>query len=228
MTSAKRPARRRLRRWTIAACLALLVVCLHAPMLRMLGGCLVADESQTAGDALLIVGGDRCFDAAARRYAHGEAESILLYESQLGRLVLLKIVPADQETARRELALRGVPLGAIALLQNRPAIPGDPAARLATWLAEHPEKRVVVLSDRFRSALLSWDYDRAIARPQRNRVAIWALADRRYDETNWWHSKVGIKAFFRAIFDQIYIRVRGVEPEKIIDFDPDAYERLVF
>jgi hypothetical protein len=82
----------------------------------------------------------------------------------------------------------------------------------------------VVLCDRFGSGLLSHIYKREIRTACRWRAAIRALPDRRYDEANWWRSKPGIKSFFGAVFDQVYVRIRGEEPGRHVDFDPEAYE----
>jgi len=59
------------------------------------------------------------------------------------------------------------------------------------------------------------------------RVEILALPDRRYDETNWWYSRRGVKGLFYGYLTLAYAWFQGedVPPRKL--WDPDDYERML-
>jgi hypothetical protein len=59
------------------------------------------------------------------------------------------------------------------------------------------------------------------------RVRILGLPSRQYDETNWWKSRIGLRALFCEYVSLLYAWCRGENvPERPV-WDPDAYERLL-
>lgn len=212
---------------TAVACMLLAVV-LHAPVLRLAAGLLIDDDPSDSSSAVLVAGGDRCFDVAGQLYAEQTVRSVLIWQSLPGRLELIGVRPLTEEITRDELIARNVAPESIALLQIVPDAGLNPIERLDRWLTEHPQDQVLILCDRFNSRLWRLRLNGGVSEANRWRVKLRALPDRRYDETNWWRSRVGIKAWFRAAFEQMYFRVRGAEPQQQVDYDPDLYERRVF
>ena len=210
------------------AAVVLLAVVLHVPLLRLAAGLLIAEDAPTTPRTMLIAGGDRCFDVASELYTGGEVQSVLLCQSLPERLELIGIRRSGAEIARDELIARNVSPESITLLQITPDAGLDPVERLDQWLAEHPEDQVVILCSRFSSRLWRLRLDHGLSEPNRVRTGLRALPDRRFDETNWWRSKDGIKAWFGSAFEQLYFRSGWAEPEQLIDYDPDLYEQTVF
>jgi hypothetical protein len=212
-----------------AAALLMLAIVLHVPLLRLGAGVLIADDPLAAPSVVLLAGGDRCLDVARELYgAHASVRSVLVWQSLPGRLELLGVRPLAEETVRDELIARGVAPESIELLELTPDARLEQIERLDGWLTEHPEHRVLILCDRFSSRLWRLRLDRGLSRANRGRVGLRALPDRRYDETNWWRSREGIKAWFGSVFEQLYFRIGRAEPEEMIDYDPDLYEQRVF
>ena len=54
-----------------------------------------------------------------------------------------------------------------------------------------------------------------------------ALADRRYNETNWWQSKDGMVNWWNGCLKLGYVWLAGEDVEPEPAWDPDAYERAL-
>lgn len=204
------------------------LVLLHTPILRGLAWCLIVDEPSSAANYVLVVDGDRCFDVAAQRFREGSVEQVLVQESIPGRLARLGVLPTFEELSRRELAKRGVAADRIALVPGQPESRWEAARVLNAWLQNHPEARVAVLSSQFSSKLKSHVFDRELDHRTRTRLSIVAIRDRRFDESNWWRSKTGIKSFAGDLFSQCYAQLRGEEPKRHVQWDPEEYEEALF
>ena len=215
--------RRRRNIWIGGLGSAILVVVLHAAILEGIASVLVADASAPSADVVLILGGDRSYDKAAELVS-GNVQSVLLPRSRPGRLERLGIYEPWEKIGRRELTAREVPNEKILIIPGEATNGWHRARLIDEWLRSHPGISVIVLTARFGSAAQSYVFDHEIGPTQRSRITFDALADRRYDETNWWRSKTGIKAFFRSSFSLIYTRVRGEEPDWVGKWDPDRYE----
>ena len=209
--------------WIGSLVVAILVAVLHAAILEGLASVLVADASEPSADAVLVLGGDRSYDKAAE-LVYGDVQYVLLPKSRLGRLERLGIYQPWEKIGRRELTARAVPDEKILIIPGEATNDWHRARLLDDWLRSHPAMSVIVLTDRFGSAAQRYVFDHEIAPTQRGRISFSALSDRRYDETNWWRSKTGIKAFFGSSFSLVYTRVRGEEPDWVGDWDPDRYE----
>jgi hypothetical protein len=193
------PARRG--RWrTVAVVLVLLVVgawCARGAVLRWLGARLVADQDPGRFDLLWIVDEDvdRRYDLAAE--LHRQTGCRIAVAKSVGtRMVQLGIEPSNERLAQRELRRRGLPDNALVTVGG-PTGPEWPEDRLlADWLRQHPQVRVLVVCERFRSAAHRAQLDELLGPKDAGRVAVRGIRDRRFDETNWWQSRVGAKAFF--------------------------------
>ena len=171
--------------------------------------------------------GDRCYDAVARRYRQNPSCRILLVEPRILRLVEVGVLPSFDALSRRELGKRGLPLGIISLL---PSDGGDywAAARtLRAWLADRPNATVLVFCGRFSSAHLRSLLNLALGSAQAARVRLQALPSRRYDETDWWTSRSGIKGFGIEVLRQLCGWCAGGDHPPWHPCSADDYERHV-
>jgi len=212
--------------WAVAALAALTVF--HSAILTGCARLLVADQPlPESATHVLLGGGDRQFDRAAELLASGRCGRVLIQAGPPDRLAFLGILPTWTELCRRELGQRGVRDEQLVVQTIEPQPSWDAVRALDRWLAEHPDARLIVLCDRFRSGELAYVYRQILSNEHQARLTVLALPDRRYDESNWWRSRTGIKAFFGTLLARGYTRVRGEESGPPYDPDPDAYERRV-
>ncbi|MEX0712258.1 MAG: hypothetical protein WD278_07905 [Pirellulales bacterium] len=61
--------------------------------------------------------------------------------------------------------------------------------------------------------------------PLYRRVVVRGLADRRYDETNWWKSRTGFKSLFNSTLNLIYARWIGEDQPPPVPWNPDEFEK---
>lgn len=198
----KGPSRSRWRRrLAIVAVLLVAGWAFHASLLRVIAGGLIVEDRRGPAAAVLILDGDRQFDAAAGLSRAGAA-TILVYRCPPDRLVRMGILPRGDETARRELVKRGVADEDLEILFGESSSRSRIAAALGAWLADHPDQTVHVLCERFTSRTWKIVLQRAVAPGLANNIQIVALRNRQFDETNWWRSKAGTMAFVNS-----YIRL---------------------
>ena len=194
-------------------------------ILRGLGAILVVDQRPARIDYVLVRGGDGCFDVAAAAYRQQPTRRILLVEPRPGRLVMLGVLPTAVQTARRALEARGVPPEAVDVIDWSPDVPRKGTDRLQAWMHDHSEASLLVLCDRFGSRRARHFLDAGLEPASAARVAVRGLADRRYDETNWWKSRRGAKALVLHGVALAYAWCRGEQDELPETWDPDRYER---
>jgi hypothetical protein len=171
----------------------------RVPILCGIAGGLIVDDRpvhnrRTPAPAVLILDGDRPFDAAARLY-HAEKRTILVYRGRPDRLVRMGIMQPGDETARRELLKLGVASQDLVLLVGDTDSRSGIAAVLGSWLKEHPDQTVNVLCERFTSRTWKIVLSRAAQLELAGKICIVPLKSRQYDESNWWRSKQGTLAF---------------------------------
>ena len=59
------------------------------------------------------------------------------------------------------------------------------------------------------------------------RIGVHALVDRRYDETNWWKSRCGVKSLMLGVIELAFAVCRGENYPNSGHWDPDRYERAL-
>jgi hypothetical protein len=210
--------------WILSA--IVLVAAFHPLILGWGAGSLIVDMPvPPAATTVLLAGGDRQFDHAAGLLENGPCSRVLIQSDPPSRLVHVGILPAWRELCERELAQRGVSADRLTVQCMDGQRSWDSIRQIDTWLAEHPDEHLVVLADRFRSGNLAHLYRRVLSTEHRDRVTICGLADRRYDETNWWRSRRGMKAFLGAQISGLSVRWFGEARRPSVDPDPEAYER---
>ena len=204
-----------------------IIVC-HRPLLRLCASGLIVDSADGHADTILILDGDRCFEKAAEHYARGACDHVLLLAWQPDRLTMLGVLPSWDTIGRRELLAAGMPADAIFTTGGQVRNNWDAARTLDKWLDNNPQRRVDVFCHRFHSRELSHICNREIDSSRRARVHVRALSDRRYDETDWWLSKLGVKDFFGSVLFLGYAFARGEDPAQRVDLSPDRYEAGLF
>jgi len=210
-----------------AAFVAAIVVA-HQYLLSGIAGWLVSEDRDPEGTWGLVVDGDRCSSVAAGLVQQGTLKHVLLISSPPGRLQQIGVLPAWDNVIRGELLRQDVPATVIETLHPGAEDGWDDAKTLERWLDRHPDQRVLVFRERFASQRQRVIYNRELSPQNRARVAIVALPDRRYDETNLWKGKVGIKAFFRQWFCLSCERLVGPRQPRKRSLTAQEYEDALF
>ncbi len=218
-------SRRFLTRSRVALLLLLLAVLFHAPALRLAASAMVVDEPGAAADAVVVVNGDRCVEVAADLVRQGRVRSVILIESYPRRLERYGILQLRVERTRSELLARGVPESAIVVLDGQTRDGWEAARRLGRWLDSNPDRRVTVLRERFQGRYQHRIIDAVLDESAAARVSYRGLRDRRFDETDWWQSRVGIKEFLGSALDLASAVMLGQRPPATDWWNPDDYER---
>jgi hypothetical protein len=187
------------RRWRLisAAAVAIALLLFHAPILRGLVGFLIVDQAD--GDCGYVClrawgggpEGDRAFDEAAKLRRGEHPCQVLLLAPRSDRISEIGVLPSYEAICRRELEKRRVPQEAVSVIPGGGYNDWDAARSLAAWLNKHPEDSVILLTSRFRSALVRRGLDDALDPSQAARVHVRALPDRRFSETDWWKHRAG-------------------------------------
>ena len=221
-----------LRKWLVIVCLAALVAVglAHRSILPVLAAGLIVDE-RPVGDCTHIVlfGGDSRYDVAAELVNEDPNRKVVHLGSRQSRLVEFGVLPPGEGRFQEQLQRRGVPAAAIELRGAKLDESWAPIVELNRWLDEHPSAVVIVLCDRFRSGRLRFQLDNVLSPDDSLRVSVRPLPDRRYNESNWWRSRRGVKEFLYASLDYATTRYYGREgaAAELPEWDPDEYERLL-
>ncbi len=200
-----------------------------AAALRYSAFILVADSPSNAADAVIV--GDwrcgQCYPVVCNKMKSGNARTVLLVTRERKRVVVLGAVLPAEELCRTKLVRDGVEQDAIRLLDGTSDSDFETGRLIEGWLIAHPEKRINLLCDHFSSRTWSYILDRTISPSKRILVSVEGVADPRYNELNWWRSRVGLKSFFGNLFHQGYVRLHGEDRHQSVDWSPDAYEMAV-
>ena len=220
------------RKWTVVlvAGLAAVVLLCHAPVLRGLAGFLVADESAGPFEYVGLFNFDHepdgrySCDAAAELYRSESVGGILLIDNRSDRLIETGGLPSFETLVCNTLEPQGVSLEAVKATRSDGFDDWAKARAIRAWLSDRPNATLLVFCDRFRSAHVRYAIDTIVDSSAAARVGVRGLPDRRYDETNWWTSRVGIKAFGFAWLRRIHGWFAGGEHPSPPSAGADAYE----
>lgn len=206
----------------------------HAAILQNIAWLLIVDRQQAQPDWVCIrtedglsCDGDRCYDRAAQLYREDTLRGILLIEPYPTRLVQIGVLPCFEAISRCQLEARGVPNKAVFVITGKAENPWQEARLLDRWLEDRSRTRVLLLCNRFESRRWRIVLDTVLQPDHAARVGILALPDRRYDETDWWKSRRGVKGFFYGCLALAYAWFQGedVSPREL--WDPDDYQRML-
>ena len=232
-TTTGRSGRLKRRRWKVMQRLVVasaLVACAcfwHKAVLEGTASLLVVHQQQPGFDHILVLGGDRCHDAAARLQHEDPSRRIVLIEEYPNRLVRIGILPSFTMSSRQELAKRGVPAEVVEVIGGEVGNKWAAARLLQRWMNERPGARLLVLCDRFKSRYHRYVLDATLDSQVAARVSVRGLPNRRYNETNWWKSRHGVKSFGFAYLRLAYVWWQGENPSVYREWNPDDYERML-
>jgi len=196
----------------VVAAVVVAVACLfHAPLFRGLASPLIVDQTTDDFDVICLLGdvkgpdGDRCYDVAGDLFPKNPADKILIVAPPPDRVVEAGALPSFETISRRELAARGVPRESITILRSRRLDDWASAEALDGWLRDHPESSVLLLCGQFHSARVRAVLDDALDPARAARVRVRSLPDRRFDQTNWWRSRCGVRELGKSWL----VRIQG-------------------
>jgi hypothetical protein len=186
---------------------------------RESAGCLVLFAEEPGENS------HRCYDAAAAAYREDPRRRILLIEPKPHTLQKYGILPCSTKVSRRELASRGVANAAIQQISGSAPNAWGAARLLGKWLEDHPQAEAIYYGERFQSRTLSCIHRQVLAPEVARRIGIYCLSAPEYDETNWWKTRNGVKAFMFGHLSLIYARFHGEPDHRQSSWDPEEYAR---
>ncbi|WP_197453491.1 YdcF family protein [Caulifigura coniformis] len=224
MTPSLSPRRRR-RRWIRWSLLALFTAILlfHVPILRGIGRLLIVETAHSHPDALFMMSGDGAYNYAANAVRNIPGPLILKPEMSKTRLEELGIAPDRIAEFHRELARRGVPDGQRIVLQGEARNQWEALELLDRWLVPGSPQQVTALCDEFQTRRLKIMVD-AVLKTRAPQLGIQPLTDRRFDATNWWKSRGGIRAVVLGGVSLAIASIHRGSPAQPTPFDPEEYE----
>jgi|GEM_PF-2827153 len=221
--------RRRLWRYRIGFALVLILLVVLFGISPYSALILVVKPVSSRSDAVFVSNPDcgQCYRTVVDRWKSHETNRVLLWMDEHRRLVLLGAVVPIEERARQKLERDGVAPDAIKLLPGESRCEWDTARILVAWLKENRDKRVRVFCNLLDSRRWTMIFDRVVDDSSRSRVTVEGVTDPRYDETNWWRDRTGIKTYFFSLFRLSYAYWRGEDQMPDVDWSPDAFESTV-
>jgi hypothetical protein len=231
----KLPQRRRRISWRILIVMALAggLWLVHAFILQYFGRLLVIEETSGHYQYVAVLGthcyadGDRCFYVADMHYHQKPVRGILLVESRPDRLVEIGIVPEFAKFSRGLFQKWGTPLDAISAIRTDGCDDWATARAIQAWLIDRPDASVLLLCTGFRSAHLRHALNTVLDPAQAKRVGVRGLPNLQFDESNWWMSRTGVKAFGIEWLRLLHGWFAGGNHHPAPYHGPDAYQRNV-
>jgi hypothetical protein len=196
----------------------------HGFVLRWLAAPLVVDQTPPRVDCLWIPR-DTGISRAAELYHQSPQRKIVVLQPRWNRLAAAGVLPTFDALVRVELGRRGVPAEAVTVIPGNRETAWDEVQGVGRWLEGRPGAELLVLVDRFQSARMRWLLDQALEPALASRIAVHALSWPEFDETNWWRSRVGVKAFMNGWITLLHVRRYGRLPASTTRWDPQAYLR---
>jgi uncharacterized SAM-binding protein YcdF (DUF218 family) len=165
----------------------------RAPLLRAAAHWLdVGQPPQQADYVMLLNGGEdsRPFAVAALVKA-GWAPRVLIAETAPSPEVLDGIIPPYYEINCRILRQRGVPAAKITVFPGQAATTYDEATALATFLEQHPNARVLIVTNDCHTRRSRWVFARVLGDKARQVSFVSAPSDE-FSIDCWWQSQRGL------------------------------------
>ena len=174
------------------------------PALRGFAGLFRVDDPAPS-DAIVILlgGGDHRTDRAAELFRRGLAPVILVGSAHE--------TPGHRWTetfiAVETLAALGVPRSAIRVLPRTVMSTRDEADRVAAYAAEHPIRRVTVVTTAFHTARARWIFRKGL-NPAGVDVRMAAATNPLFSERDWYKTDEGLLAYLNEAAKTVYYRLR--------------------
>jgi hypothetical protein len=198
------PRRRFLRRALPAAALLVLASLaapsLRTPVMRALGGVLVAEDAVGAADVIVVATGADGAGVleAADLLARGVAPAVAVFadppDPVIDREFLRRGVPYEDAAARSVRQLRALGVAAVAIEKIPRAVAGteDEGRALPGWCRERRFRSVVVVTTSDHSRRLRRLLRRSM-QGHETRVGVRASRYSRFDPDRWWGTREGLR-----------------------------------
>src|SRR5262249_9630937 len=128
-----------------------------------------------------------------------------------------------EEVDRKALVKCGVPDAALQIIPCEARDDWQRVRALAIWLSEHRDVHAGVVSDRFAARRVRTICDRLLG-PNAKRVHVIPLADRRFDESDWWRQKDGQLQLFTEAVRLGYTLLAGERSAPWREWNADEYK----
>jgi hypothetical protein len=198
----------RFRRLLVLVCLFALLAILHPVLLPMCAWPLIVDQRDRPVSHVVIVDGDGRHDLAAEFVQQHPGARVLLFQEGWNRLVECGIERPGQVLDREALVARGLDESLIELIPGPQDDFWQAMQRLHAWMDRHPETRPILLSDRFSSRQRRLVADRVLPGHHAQRVAVWGLPNRDYDERNWWRTRPAARS---VVYQWLNLAFHGMQ-----------------
>ncbi len=184
------------KRLLVAAGLCLIAFTLYTFRVNVLMGIfdfLVIDDELSTADVILILNGDTTVRPmkAHELYQRKLAPKIVIARAEDSLAVQMGAYPNVTDSNITTMERLGVPASAIEQLQ----VPGgvtstlDEARALQTYAAQHPVRRVIVVTNELHSRRAKFILQKVLGKTQ---VLMATIPDRKYGIANWWKNEDGI------------------------------------
>jgi|GEM_PF-2540478 len=195
----------------------------HAPILTTYALLLTVDSSHNESVSTVAIGqslgGPTSITEAVALYGKQRVDRVLIVTEQPNRLHQLEVLQTFEATAQRILIENGVPESAIQILHRRPG--------LCEWLEKNPKSQVVVMVHRFALQKEAWAAEHEFGADCASRIQWQAIADDRFDASNWWQHRQGVLLVFDESISLAHILLGGTpetDSDCCLDWDADQYE----
>jgi hypothetical protein len=203
----------------------------HPRLLRGLADFAIADRARPNAECLVLFSDkagascQRFYDAASEAHRANPQRIIVIVEPKPHVMEECGILPTFSAESRRALASRGVAESSVQTLDGVASDIWKAMRLLGKWLQDHPEANAEFYVDRFQSGNMSCIAGQVLEPSLAGRVHFYAIPERQFDETNWWKSRDGVKAFMFMYLALAYTRFHG-EPESFAStWNPETYAR---
>jgi hypothetical protein len=143
----------------------------------------------------------------------------------LDRLAEVDVLPSFETFSRKELEKRKVAGEAISAISGGGYNDWEVARELGEWLKVHPKDSVLLICNRFRSAVMRRVLDASLDGADAARVRIKALPDRLFDEGSWWQYRSGYLSFGFGWLARIQNWIGWGQGGQIRECNADEFER---
>ena len=189
---------------------------LHPLHLRMLAWPLQTAEATATADYYALHGGELgidglTIDRAVQWHDQATGRKILLVLPRTSRIVEIGAAPSFEQTCRRELTKRGVPVADVETLDAEARDAWEAARSLDGWLKCHPHATVALACNLFDGGRLRYVFDRVLG-PDGPRMRLVPAADPACPAAAWWRTRAGVKDFMYAWLELIYAWRQGGGP----------------
>lgn len=172
-------------------CMLLAIYVVRHPLLRLMGGFWVVDETPAQADAIVMLGDDN-FNAdraarAAQLYRAGWAPRVVAS----GRY--LRPYASISELEQHDLEQRGVPAADVVRFAQKAENTREETAALAQLISSRGWKRILLVTSNYHTRRSRYLAERQF--PPGTTLRVVAAPDADYDPQDWWRTRNGVRIF---------------------------------